>query len=49
MTSSTQFLHAIPEFPLLLQEVARQRAIDPFLAEKDYWLMHCLWGLQQQG
>lgn len=43
------FLHATPEFPLLLQALARQRELNPFLVEKDYWLMHCLWGLQQQG
>ena len=43
------FLHSTPEFPLLLQAVARQRELNPFLVEKDYWLMHCLWGLQQQG
>jgi len=23
--------------------------IDPYLVEKDYWIMHALWGLQQQG
>lgn len=21
----------------------------PSIVEKDYWLMHCLWGIQQQG
>lgn len=43
------FLHATPEFPLLLQTLAKQRELNPFLIEKDYWLMHCLWGLKQQG
>ena len=27
--------------------VARDQAIDPGLVEKDYWIMHGLWGLQQ--
>ena len=43
------FLHAMPEFPLLLGALAKERELNPFLVEKDYWLMHCLWGLQQQG
>lgn len=43
------FLHDTPEFPLLLGVLAKQRELNPFLVEKDYWLMHCLWGLQQQG
>ena len=29
--------------------MARSRNVNPYLIEKDYWLMHCLWGLQQQG
>jgi Nucleotidyl transferase AbiEii toxin, Type IV TA system len=29
--------------------VANERQILPILVEKDYWIMHCLWGLQQQG
>ena len=43
------FLHATPEFPLLLGVLAKQLELNPFLVEKDYWLMHCLWWLQQQG
>jgi predicted nucleotidyltransferase component of viral defense system len=27
--------------------VAEQKTIDPALVEKDYWIMHCLYGLQQ--
>jgi hypothetical protein len=26
--------------------VAEEHGIDPMLVEKDYWIMHCLWGLQ---
>jgi len=40
------FLHARSDFSELLAIVAEQRGIDPVLVEKDYWIMHCLWGLQ---
>lgn len=49
MSGGQPFLHAAADFPLLLREIAQQNVLDPFLVEKDYWLMHCLWGLQQQG
>lgn len=42
-------LHEIDDFADLLAVVAREQAIDPGLVEKDYWIMHGLWGLQQQG
>jgi hypothetical protein len=29
--------------------VAAEKGIDPGLVEKDYWIMHCLYGLQQLG
>ena len=43
------FLHARNDFNELLLIVADQRGIDPVLVEKDYWIMHCLWGLQTAG
>jgi hypothetical protein len=43
------FLHNHPEFPELIRIVAQQKGIDPALVEKDYWIMHCLFGLQQLG
>jgi hypothetical protein len=43
------FLHARRDFGQLVSLVAAERGIDPVLVEKDYWLMHCLWGLQAQG
>lgn len=46
---SSDFLHNHPEFPELIRIVAHQRGIDPALVEKDYWIMHCLHGLQQLG
>ena len=42
-------LHDHPDFEGLLSLVASERGMDPVLVEKDYWIMHCLWGLQQQG
>jgi len=45
----TDFLHDRRDFPQLLALVADERGIDPMLVEKDYWIMHCLWGLRNQG
>lgn len=42
------FLHVRSDFNELLAIVAEQRGVDPVLVEKDYWIMHCLWGLQAQ-
>ena len=43
------FLHDHGDFGELLAVVADQRRLDPMLVEKDYWIMHSLWGLQAQG
>ena len=42
-------LHELPDYPDLIAVTAREQGIDPSLVEKDYWIMHCLWGLQQLG
>ncbi len=42
-------LHESADFGDLLAVTGREMAIDPALVEKDYWLMHALWGLQQAG
>ena len=44
-----EFLHERRDFDQLLSVVADERGLDPVLVEKDYWIMHCLWGLQAQG
>lgn len=44
-----KFLHERQDFGQLLTLVADERGLDPMLVEKDYWIMHCLWGLQAQG
>lgn len=47
--STHKFLHQHPNFVDLMQQVAAEEGVSPYLVEKDYWLMHVLWGLQQQG
>jgi hypothetical protein len=46
---SPGFLHEHDDFPVLIEQIANVQNIEAHLVEKDYWLMHCLWGLQQQG
>jgi hypothetical protein len=41
------YLHGHPQFSDLIRIVAEEKGIDPALVEKDYWIMHCLYGLQQ--
>ena len=43
------FLHEIPDVKDLFLVVSEEKAINPSIVEKDYWVMHALWGLQQQG
>src|SRR5881392_4060244 len=43
------YLHNHPQFSDVIRIVARDKGIDPALIEKDYWIMHCLYGLQQLG
>ena len=43
------YLHTHSEFDDLIRIVADELSIVPVLVEKDYWIMHCLHGLQAQG
>lgn len=43
------YLHNHSQFSDLIRIVAREKGIDPALVEKDYWIMHCLYGLQRLG
>jgi nucleotidyltransferase AbiEii toxin of type IV toxin-antitoxin system len=45
----TDYLHNHSQFSDLIRIVAGEKNIDPVLVEKDYWIMHCLYGLQQLG
>ena len=46
---SADYLHNHPQLADLIRIVAEERGIDPALVEKDYWIMHGLYGLQQLG
>ena len=49
MPPKPDYLHNHRNFPDLIRIVADQKGIAPALVEKDYWIMHCLHGLQQLG
>lgn len=44
-----EYLHQLKDFPDLIRIVSEERSIDPILVEKDYWIMHSLYGLQRIG
>ncbi|MBU1086555.1 MAG: nucleotidyl transferase AbiEii/AbiGii toxin family protein [Candidatus Omnitrophica bacterium] len=46
---SSDYLHNHAEFSELIRAVEHQKNIDSSLVEKDYWIMHCLYGLQKAG
>ncbi len=43
------FIHNDPEFKELLSIVSSKKGIDITLIEKDYWIMHALYSMKQQG
>jgi hypothetical protein len=44
-----EYLHNHKDFADLIKIVADEKGIDPGLVEKDYWIMHALYGLKTQG
>ena len=47
---SNNYLHDHKNFRQLIEITANEQGInEPLLVEKDYWLMHCLYGLGQAG
>jgi len=46
---AADYLHNHPQFADLIRIVGEERRVAPALVEKDYWIMHCLYGLQQLG
>jgi len=46
---SKTYLHERPDFHELLKVLEAETGILIQLIEKDYWIMHCLYGLQKQG
>lgn len=45
----SDYLHNHKNFNDLLRIIGAELNIDPGLVEKDYWIMHVLYGLKQQG
>jgi len=43
------YLHEHTDFPDLLRIIGEERGILAGLVEKDYWIMHALYGLKKQG
>ncbi len=43
------FIHNDPDFKQILSIVASNKSIDITLIEKDYWIMHALYAMHQQG
>ena len=44
-----KYLHELNEFPDLLRILEKELAIQAYLIEKDYWIMHVLYGIKMQG
>jgi hypothetical protein len=44
-----EFLHESREAKDLFAALADEMRIPEAMVEKDYWIMHCLWGLQRNG
>ena len=43
------YLHEHTDFPDLLRIIDEETGIIAGLVEKDYWIMHTLYGLKKQG
>ena len=46
---AADYLHNHSDFKSLIQIIAEEKSIEPALVEKDYWIMHVLYGLKKQG
>ena len=44
-----KFCHELDDFPELCRVISDKQNILPQLVEKDYWIMHCLYGLEKLG
>ncbi len=44
-----EFLHTLSDVKMLFELIAAEKGLRPAVVEKYYWIMHCLWGLQQVG
>lgn len=43
------YLHDHKDFAALIKILGEEKGIEPGLVEKDYWIMHVLYGLKKQG
>jgi hypothetical protein len=41
-----KLVHELPDARALFETLAEEMALLPNVIEKDYWVMHCLWGLK---
>lgn len=46
---STNYLHERKDFSDLLRLLEQETGILAYLIEKDYWIMHVLYGLKKMG
>ncbi len=44
-----EFFHERSDAGELFNTLAAEKGLPAVVVEKDYWVMHCLWGLQQNG
>ncbi|MBI5247779.1 MAG: nucleotidyl transferase AbiEii/AbiGii toxin family protein [Elusimicrobia bacterium] len=44
-----EFFHDRKDAKALFETLAAEKGYPAAVVEKDYWVMHCLWGLQQNG
>lgn len=44
-----KFLHELPSAKDMFRTLATEKSLHPAIVEKDYWVMHCLWGLKEQA
>ena len=44
-----KFIHELSDAKALFETLGAEKNVLPLVIEKDYWVMHCLWGLQQKG
>ena len=44
-----RFVHELPEAKVPFESLGGEKKLLPIGIEKDYWIMHCLWGLQRDG
>jgi len=44
-----KFVHELPDAKALFETLGAEKNFLPIVIEKDYWVMHCLWGLKRGG